>query len=86
MVIHNLHTVTHKFLFAKLYSEVLHLPGGAWQEGSAIEPHVTRILEGLYHVLLSYHAYVSRLDRLKQTLKDLVKPDNITKFAYIDIE
>jgi hypothetical protein len=57
-----------------------------WQEGSAVEPHETYILEGLYQVLRNHHIYASRLDRLKQTLKDLVRPDNITKFAYIDIE
>jgi hypothetical protein len=57
-----------------------------WQERSAVEPHTAHILEGLYQVLRNYHVYESRLDRLKQTLKNIVKPDNITKFAYIDIE
>jgi hypothetical protein len=56
-----------------------------WQERSAVEPNVTHVLDGLYQVLRNYHIYATRLDRLKQTVKNLVKPDNITKFAYIDI-
>lgn len=56
-----------------------------WQQGTAVEPNVSHVLEGLHLVLRSYQLYLAKLDRLKQVIENLVKPDSVTQFAYIDI-
>ena len=51
-----------------------------WEVRPAIEPHV---LDKLYQVLLNYDIYAARLDALKKKMAGLVKPESVTKFAYI---
>lgn len=53
-----------------------------WQDVSAVKP---TILEKLHRVLLNYHNYLNRLDKLQHTLDNLVKPASVTNFKYIDV-
>lgn len=45
-----------------------------------VEPDV---LQGLYQLLSNYNTYQDSLERLKQTLRNLIKPDSVLNNSFI---
>ena len=47
---------------------------------TVVEPDV---LDGLYQLLSNYDTYRDSLERLKQTLRNLIKPDSVLNNSFI---